>query len=164
MFHVCRAEKRVAINEIIFLQNTEVLKSVTVPNVILNFDHTIIPTRCKFYAGDWASLATLLDESKKYDYIFTSETIYNPDNHKKLYEIFKTKLKADGTVWVHWIADALFLFYIKIRVSKRVISIRFVAGKTYYFGVGGGMRQFENLILKDGSFDVKSVWRSQDGD
>jgi len=43
----------------------------------------------------------LLDENKKYDYIFTSETIYNPDNYKKLYEIFKTKLKADGTVWVH---------------------------------------------------------------
>lgn len=110
---------------------------MTIPNVVLNFDRTTVLTRCEFYAGDWASLATLFDESKKYDYIFTSETIYNPDNHKKLYEIFKTKLKADGVV--------------------------FVAGKTYYFGVGGGMRQFENLILKDGCFDVKSVWRSQDG-
>ncbi|KAG5344614.1 MET18 methyltransferase, partial [Acromyrmex charruanus] len=118
--------------------NAEVLKSVTIPNVILNFDRTIVLTRCEFYAGDWASLATLLDESKKYDYIFTSETIYNPDNHKKLYEIFKRKLKADGVV--------------------------FVAGKTYYFGVGGGMRQFENLILKDGCFDVEPVWRSQHGD
>ncbi|XP_012059702.1 PREDICTED: histidine protein methyltransferase 1 homolog [Atta cephalotes] len=117
--------------------NAEVLKSVTIPNVILNFDHTIVLTRCEFYAGDWASLATLLDENKKYDYIFTSETIYNPDNHKKLYEIFKRKLKTDGVV--------------------------FVAGKIYYFGVGGGMRQFENLILKDGCFDVESVWKSQHG-
>jgi len=129
-------------NSVVHFQdyNAEVLRSVTIPNVLLNFDdRTIILTKCEFYAGDWASLAILLDDdkSKKYDYIFTSETIYNPDNHKKLYEIFKTRLKADGTV--------------------------FVAGKTYYFGVGGGMRQFENLMLKDGYFDVKSAWRSQDG-
>ncbi|XP_012228662.1 histidine protein methyltransferase 1 homolog isoform X1 [Linepithema humile] len=120
--------------------NAEVLKSVTVPNVLLNFDdRASILTRCEFYAGDWASFVTLFDddESKKYDYIFTSETIYNSDNHKKLYEIFKRRLKINGIV--------------------------FVAGKTYYFGVGGGMRQFENLILKDGCFDVKSVWRSHDG-
>ncbi|XP_012528157.1 histidine protein methyltransferase 1 homolog isoform X2 [Monomorium pharaonis] len=118
--------------------NAEVLKFVTIPNVILNFDdHMTTLTKCEFYAGDWSSFATLLDESKKYDYIFTSETIYNPNNHKKLYEIFKSKLKPDGAV--------------------------FVAGKTYYFGVGGGMRQFENLILKDGFFNSELVWRSQDG-
>lgn len=77
------------------------LRYLTIPNVLLNFDdRTIVLTKCEFYAGDWASLATLLDddESRKYDYIFTSETIYNPDNHKKLYEIFKTRLKVDGTV------------------------------------------------------------------
>lgn len=72
---------------------------MTIPNVLLNFDNsTNIFTKCEFYAGDWASLVTLLDdeENKKYDYIFTSETIYNPDNHKKLYEIFKRKLKING--------------------------------------------------------------------
>lgn len=121
--------------------NAEVLKSMTIPNVLLNCDNrTNIFTKCEFYAGDWASLATLLDdeENRKYDYIFTSETIYNPDNHKKLYEIFKRKLKING--------------------------LGFIAGKIYYFGVGGGMRQFEDLVLKDGYFDVKMVWRSQDGD
>ncbi|XP_029669302.1 histidine protein methyltransferase 1 homolog [Formica exsecta] len=120
--------------------NAEVLRSVTIPNILLNFnDRANILTKCEFYAGDWASLTTLFDddENRKYDYIFTSETIYNPDNHKKLYEIFKRRLKING--------------------------FGFIAGKTYYFGVGGGMRQFENLVSKDGCFDVKSVWRSQDG-
>ncbi|XP_011631531.1 histidine protein methyltransferase 1 homolog isoform X2 [Pogonomyrmex barbatus] len=119
--------------------NVEVLRSITIPNILLNFDDTIIRTKCEFYAGDWASLTTLLDtnESRKYDYIFTSETIYNPDNHKKLHEFFKTRLKADGAV--------------------------FVAGKAYYFGVGGGMRQFENLVLKDGNFDVTLVWKNRNG-
>jgi len=105
---------------------------MTIPNVILNFDRTIVLTRCEFYAGDWASLAILLDKNKKYDYIFTSETIYNPDNYKKLYEIFKTKLKTDGTVWVHSLMPH---FIYKSWISKRIISVRFVAGKTYYFGV-----------------------------
>ncbi|XP_020294624.1 histidine protein methyltransferase 1 homolog isoform X2 [Pseudomyrmex gracilis] len=120
--------------------NAEVLRSVTIPNVILNFDnHTNVFTKCEFYAGDWTSLVTLFDndESRKYDYIFTSETIYNPNNHKKLYNVFKQRLKINGAI--------------------------FVAGKTYYFGVGGGMRQFEDLVLKDGFFDVKSVWKSEDG-
>lgn len=45
-----------------------------------------------------------------------------------------------------------------------MISVRFVAGKAYYFGVGGGMKQFESLVLKDGYFDVNSVWKNQDGD
>lgn len=41
--------------------------------------------------------------------------------------------------------------------------LRFIAGKSYYFGVGGGMRQFENLIIEDGIFDVKIVWKSKEG-
>lgn len=69
----------------------------------MNFDDRMnIFTRCEFYAGDWESFATLCTkehgESKKYDYIFTSETIYNPDNHKKLYDVFKKRLKIDGVV------------------------------------------------------------------
>lgn len=119
--------------------NEEVLRFVTVPNVMLNFDDRVL-SRCEFYSGDWESFVTLFDdddESKKYDYIFTSETIYNSSNHKKLYEVFKRRLKSNGIV--------------------------FVAGKAYYFGVGGGMKQFESLVLKDGYFDVNSVWKNQDG-
>lgn len=40
---------------------------------------------------------------------------------------------------------------------------RFIAGKTYYFGVGGGMRQFQNLVEEDGVFDVEIVWKSRGG-
>ncbi|XP_031787778.1 histidine protein methyltransferase 1 homolog [Nasonia vitripennis] len=121
--------------------NSEVIESVTIPNVILNCDeHDAVKERCKFFCGDWESFANLLtkgNDDLKYDFIFTSETIYNPDNHHKLYEVFKQKLSING--------------------------IGFIAGKTYYFGVGGGMRQFEELILKDGIFDVKVVWKSDEG-
>lgn len=41
--------------------------------------------------------------------------------------------------------------------------LRFIAGKSYYFGVGGGMRQFQNLIEEDAIFDVEIVWRNKEG-
>lgn len=41
--------------------------------------------------------------------------------------------------------------------------LRFIAGKSYYFGVGGGTRQFQDLIEKDAIFDVEIVWRNREG-
>nr|XP_012140462.1 PREDICTED: histidine protein methyltransferase 1 homolog [Megachile rotundata] len=116
--------------------NVEVIKSITVPNVLLNFeDRLSVLKRCKFFSGDWESFTKL--ESEKYDLIFTSETIYNPDNHRKLYEVFKQRLSQNG--------------------------IGYIGGKSYYFGVGGGMRQFQNLINEDGVFNTEIVWKSQEG-
>lgn len=73
----------------------------------------------------------------KYDFILSSETIYNVDNHQKIYEIFKNHLKNDG--------------------------IGYVAAKAHYFGVGGGVRQFESLVVKDGVMKCESVWKSTGG-
>ncbi|KAL2750805.1 histidine protein methyltransferase 1 isoform X1 [Vespula maculifrons] len=124
--------------------NAEVISSVTIPNVFLNFkDKQKTLEKCEFYCGDWASFTMLLEKNikngdhKKYDFIFTSETIYNTENHKKLYEVFKKKLKLNG--------------------------IGLIAAKTYYFGVGGGMRQFEAIVKEDKMFDAEVVWRNSKG-
>ncbi|KAK1120953.1 hypothetical protein K0M31_010737 [Melipona bicolor] len=131
-------------NSIVHFQdyNIDVIKTVTIPNVLLNFDdRESVLKRCQFFCGDWGSFAKLRswneDEFVRYDLILTSETIYNPDNHKKLYEVFKQRLKEDG--------------------------VGLIAGKSYYFGVGGGMRQFQNLIEEDGIFDVETVWKNRKG-
>jgi len=80
---------------------------MTLPNVLLNFDRAKVSTRCQFYSGDWASFAMLFDddESKRYDYVFTCETIYNPNNHKKLYEVLKARVKMGGVVYVYYVAQ-----------------------------------------------------------
>ncbi|KAF7385396.1 hypothetical protein HZH68_013826 [Vespula germanica] len=124
--------------------NAEVISSVTIPNVFLNFkDKQKTLEKCEFYCGDWASFTLLFEKDikngdyKKYDFIFTSETIYNTENHKKLYEVFKKKLKPNG--------------------------IGLIAAKTYYFGVGGGMRQFEAIVKEDKMFDTEVVWRNSKG-
>ncbi|XP_034178468.2 histidine protein methyltransferase 1 homolog [Osmia lignaria lignaria] len=116
--------------------NVEVIRTVTIPNVLLNFENReSILKKCKFFSGDWESFTKL--ESEKYDLIFTSETIYNPDNHRKLYEVFKQRLKQNG--------------------------VGYIGGKSYYFGVGGGMRQFQYLVEEDGVFNIDIVWKSQEG-
>lgn len=91
------------INKQIFLfffyfQNVEVINHVTIPNVMINGKDEVAK-KCNFYSGDWKSFKNLLCESgqkNRYDYIFTSETIYNSNNHLKLYNVFKNCLKNDG--------------------------------------------------------------------
>lgn len=64
-----------------------------------------------------------------YDIIFIVEIIYVVELYDKLYQFIKRYLKKfDGFVYV-------------------VVKI-------YYFGVGGGIRSFEKLVLMDGVFDV----------
>ncbi|XP_014228443.1 histidine protein methyltransferase 1 homolog [Trichogramma pretiosum] len=121
--------------------NQEVIEAYTIPNVILNCDGSdVIEKKCKFYCGDWKAFIDLKESSEndeKYDFILTSETIYNPDNNEKLYNVFKHLLKKNG--------------------------IGFVAGKVHYFGVGGNMREFESLIKKDDVFEVTSICCNTEG-
>lgn len=110
------------------------MSTLTVENVLLNFHESKSETlqRCKFYAGDWSKFIEATQNDTKYDVILTSETIYNTENYWKLLEVFKSKLKDDG--------------------------VALVAAKTYYFGVGGGCRDFEKLIKDDGNLQSEVVF------
>jgi len=116
--------------------NEDVLNEITIPNLLLNTPETTDQNRHRFFSGDWRSFETnilkkeLNSEEMKFDTILTSETIYNQDNQEKLVSIFKNYLKKDGEV--------------------------LVSGKTFYFGVGGGMRQFEGVV-RDAKLDCKQV-------
>ncbi|CAG8550291.1 1706_t:CDS:2 [Ambispora leptoticha] len=140
--------------------NEQVIKLVTIPNILLNtslrpqstdIDHqgiaqvnvanneNIIREMCKrsrFFAGDWNGLVDALDiksEKEKYDLILTSETIYNEDSIEKLYNVIKN-------------------------ILKRPTGVALVSSKTMYFGVGGGILPFRQLIERDNVFNVKVVY------
>ncbi|KAI9242826.1 MAG: hypothetical protein BYD32DRAFT_362312 [Podila humilis] len=138
--------------------NDQVLKLVTLPNVLLNThirpdqQPLDVPDsdeerkallqkvglQSRFFMGDWAGLVDLLDfksDDDKYDLILTSETIYAEESHMKLYTTIKNSLKRGGKA--------------------------LVAAKTFYFGVGGDILSFRRLIEKDGAFDVKVVFSAQ---
>lgn len=97
---------------------------------------SIIPKQCKFFSGDWQNYVDKTADQVKFDYILTSETIYNPKNYGKLLNVFKTKLKPDGVIYL--------------------------AAKSVYFGVGGSVNQFLDTLKKDGSFESKVVHSIKD--
>ncbi|XP_053609936.1 histidine protein methyltransferase 1 homolog [Plodia interpunctella] len=121
--------------------NQEVLEHVTIPNVLLNIeeeeDTAKLLKRCRFYSGDWASFNNKYDESEMYDLILTSETIYNDNNYDKLINIFIKRLSKTGAVYL--------------------------AAKTCYFGVGGGVRQFEQKLENNGALQSEICWKSTGG-
>ncbi|CAH0585831.1 unnamed protein product [Chrysodeixis includens] len=121
--------------------NKEVLEHVTIPNVLLNIEEEENREkeiqRCKFYSGDWDSFNKNLSSADVYDIILTSETIYNESNYDKLINLFKDRLSKDGAAYV--------------------------AAKTYYFGVGGGTRQFEQRIQSNGKLKSEVCWKSEGG-
>ena len=127
--------------------NREVVSCLTIPNVMLNIlkrerstpEHEVHVLssdsfrqlrRCKFFSGDWSDFSTLLAEKHyKYDIILTSETIYCVDSQHKLLNVFQKCLKPQGDV--------------------------FVAAKTHYFGVGGSISFFHDIVSKTALFDYK---------
>ncbi|CAG8475277.1 8391_t:CDS:2 [Paraglomus brasilianum] len=140
--------------------NEQVIGHVTIPNILLNTalapsDNDIdknntaevdipdssnllekVTERSKFFSGDWSGLKDVLDmksNSDKYDIILTSETIYNISSMPKLYNVIKESL-------------------------KRPTGIAYVAAKTMYFGVGGGVLPFKQLVEADGIFNIEVVF------
>ncbi|XP_063921328.1 histidine protein methyltransferase 1 homolog isoform X2 [Zophobas morio] len=115
--------------------NKEVIKSATIPNVFLN---NIASNKCRFYYGDWNSFLDLQKQTEnKFDFIFTSETIYNVNNYKKILTIFRDLLHKNGEI--------------------------FLAAKSHYFGVGGGIVQFEDALKKEDVFNHTTHWVCSDG-
>ncbi|XP_020599224.1 histidine protein methyltransferase 1 homolog [Phalaenopsis equestris] len=156
--------------------NAEVLRFLTIPNVKANLTENSpyclpsgkntevnMPSNVCFFAGDWSEVHhSLLHGSKDgcqnedysngvsndgYDIILMAETVYAPSSLQSLYELIKKCLCP----------------------SKGIV---YVAGKKHYFGVGGGTRQFINLVaadgqmkplllaeVADGSSNVREVWK-----
>ncbi|XP_053664944.1 histidine protein methyltransferase 1 homolog [Anopheles marshallii] len=123
--------------------NKDVLTKLTMVNYDLNCrsNETDEATKqsptvnVKFYSGDWGCFTDKYQQT--YDLILTSETIYSTQNYAKLLALFDRKLEPDGVVYL--------------------------AAKTYYFGVGGGVRLFEQAIDKDGRFRYEVAWKCDTG-
>ncbi|ESN90928.1 hypothetical protein HELRODRAFT_90686, partial [Helobdella robusta] len=104
--------------------NEEVLKRLTIPNIAINLpksSNAAHGVRC--FAGSWSRMAEKV--TTQYDVIVSSETIYCKKYYESLHRILKDFLKPEGMC--------------------------LLAAKTYYFGVGGGVREFERFV---GSMDV----------
>ena len=102
--------------------NADVIKGVTIPNYWANLGNgKDLSCKPQFYSGPWDTFCNSIKKyEKSYDLILTSETIYNTSHYSSLINIFDYCLSLNGTV--------------------------LLAAKVNYFGVGGGLRQFENAL------------------
>ncbi|XP_078078861.1 histidine protein methyltransferase 1 homolog [Mustelus asterias] len=94
-------------------------------------------SHCRFFSGDWSRFGKVHGGSFKYDVILMSETLYNPDCYGDLHDVLFSLLSQDGTVYL--------------------------ATKTHYFGVGGGIHLFESLVKQKKVFDIQTVKVIDDG-
>ncbi|XP_069574038.1 histidine protein methyltransferase 1 homolog [Brachyistius frenatus] len=97
-------------------------------------------TRCQFFSGDWSTFLPMVlktDPPPKYHIIFTSETIYNTSYYPVLHETLHKLLAPDGLVYL--------------------------ATKSHYFGVGGGLHLFETFVEQRGVFSLERLWDGEEG-
>jgi len=122
--------------------NAEVLEAVTCPNVDTNLRAhlTTAPAPShRYFSGDFASVGEHLasEEGLLFDAVLTSESIYNPKSAAQLLAATKACMRRGGTLWV--------------------------AAKSHYFGVGGGLAAFKAQVAADGVFGVDVAWSFDDG-
>ncbi|CAE6511946.1 unnamed protein product [Rhizoctonia solani] len=86
----------------------------------------------RFFSGPWDGF----NPSTPYDLVLTSETIYQPTSVPSLVRLLRDASGSSGKC--------------------------LVAAKMVYFGVGGGIREFEQVSEKDGG-SSKCVWEQREG-
>lgn len=142
--------------------NSTVIEEITIPNALVNCDgddstkdtdgqprgkrikksdvKTGLLSKCRFFSGEWSCFTQLMQNQvppMKYDVILTSETIYNPTYYRALHEVFQNLLAGDGVVYL--------------------------ASKSHYFGVGGGVHLFETFIKESELFHIHALKVHDDG-
>ncbi|XP_073398775.1 histidine protein methyltransferase 1 homolog [Dendrobates tinctorius] len=142
--------------------NSTVIEEITIPNVLLNCDTDNLAqnidgvssrkrtkksdvkggllNKCRFFSGEWSYFTRLMQNPIppiKYDIILTSETIYNPTYYSALQEVFQNLLANNGIVYL--------------------------ASKSHYFGVGGGVHLFETFIMESKLFNISTLKVLDDG-
>ena len=109
--------------------NSEVVNFITIPSLLLNVPEERM-SDCHFYSASWGDLSrSLITNPRMFDVILTSETIYCENSQRQILSAIKALLKPSGQV--------------------------LLAAKTYYFGVGGSVSNFEHLVRSDGHLSVE---------
>jgi hypothetical protein len=119
----------------------------TLPNVWLNGQWERVERGAvSLFSGDWATVSELLSSERAalslaaegFDLILTADSIYSTDAAPRLYQL---------------IVDQL----------RRPSGVALVAAKSYYFGVGGSVAQFRDLVERGGLLEHRGALTIEDG-
>ena len=151
--------------------NREVLISLTMPNLAVNFrrllpvDRDSLPGP-RFIAGSWASLPQLLQKqglSGSYDFVFSTDTIYSITSQQQLLDCIHEVcllFTSSGSCSSNLPYSSLQLC---IMQSLRPGGLALIGAKSYYFGVGGSIASFKKLVNESRHFDCITVAVLDDG-
>ncbi|KDO33764.1 hypothetical protein SPRG_01645 [Saprolegnia parasitica CBS 223.65] len=118
--------------------NSEVIELATIPNTLRCAGDRL--QHASFYSGDWAHVSEAMAATgaieDAYDLILTAETLYTEDVTSALLAMIKRHLKRSG--------------------------VALVAAKTYYFGTGGSVHHFKDLVAREGDMVATTVWNGND--
>jgi hypothetical protein len=134
--------------------NIEVLNTITnkyISNLITHNEDLKLEltknTNYFFIDGDWAGIQQRVTDSNenncvklfenKFDFILSSDTIYNTDNYESFHKTLESYLAKDG---------------------KCLIS-----SKYFYFGVGGGVNQFCDFLEEKKVFSYRNISEIRNG-
>ncbi|KAK4528799.1 hypothetical protein GAYE_SCF64G6745 [Galdieria yellowstonensis] len=115
--------------------NESVITQVLFPNIVLN-KCTVQASKSLFLAGDWSSLIHP-QLKNKYDCLLASEVVYRTEWFPILSDCLLYLLKEDG--------------------------VAYIAGKCFYFGVGGGTTAFQSFLRTRQELSCACVDKIQDG-
>lgn len=128
----------------------------------------------RFFAGDWSEIDKLLphvgtdvkhNQGAGYDFILMAETVYSINSLQGLYNLIKkvsfcslTRAKLYFYIEplqckyenIFFVLVCLSIEVFDMQCLKRPDGVVYMAAKKYYFGVGGGTRQFLSVVEKDG--------------
>ncbi|CAH1119175.1 unnamed protein product [Phaedon cochleariae] len=148
--------------------NSDVIQYITIPNVLLNSVSGM--EKCKFYSGDWRSFSDLVEKAlttpeDKFDYIFTSETIYNTECYPKLHRVFEKLLKKSGYMYLFQYnqQNEINCIWFPLLFMFLDIYYRYLAAKSFYFGVGGGITLFQDFLDEQKVFKYTTCWKCEEG-
>ena len=125
--------------------DASVVRDLTTPVVkenIMRLTSSSSKRRARFFAGDWGTLAEDILRPQgllnSYDVVLTTETIYDEVASVRLLACIKACLKPEG-------------------------SVCYLAAKSFYFGVGGGIAGFQKLVERDGTFQHRVLHTIDNG-
>ncbi|CAN1325230.1 Histidine protein methyltransferase 1 homolog [Linum perenne] len=167
--------------------NAEVLRCLTIPNTTANLSQSshstkvspVIEPEVRYFAGDWSQIHQCLPQvhnDKKdaenssgkslvydYDVILMAETIYSLSAQQSLYELVKKVRLISSRSTVILLDVPLIANCFQLQRVKRPSGVIYMSAKKYYFGVGGGTRQFLSMVDKDGVMAASLVAEVADG-
>lgn len=150
--------------------DADVVEALTIPVVQENMNLVNLPSqkRCetRFFAGDWGTLSTHVLEglglTGTYDIVLTSETIYNVDSMSRLLQCIQ-QVRYRLILKTMYSLMSLAHGYCVLQCLQKPDGICFLAAKSFYFGVGGGIAAFKSLVDRDGCMKHETALVIDDG-